>query len=105
MVLVCRSAASVNFDLDFIQLSSTDSWLDLEQLGYDIANNGTITVDCISELYHAGGQPLYVPSGGPLMVWPNANNRFYLLEHEGTNCLVDNSFSVSMWYRPRRVAL
>lgn len=105
LVLVCRSAASVNLDIDFIQLSSTDSWLDLEQLGYDIANNGTITVDCISDLYHAGGQPIYVPSGGPLMVWPNANNRFYLLEHEGTNCLVDNSFTVSMWYRPRRVAL
>lgn len=105
LVLKCRSAASVNFDLDFIQLSSTDSWLDLEQLGYDIANNGTITVDCISELYHAGGQPLYVPSGGPLLVWPNANNRFYLLEHEGTNCLVDNSFTVNMWYRPWRVAL
>lgn len=105
LVLKCRSASSVNFDVDFIQLTATDSWIDLEQLGFNIVNNGTITVDCISSLYHAGGQPIYVPSGGPLMVWPNANNRFYLLEHEGSNCLVDNSFSVSMWYRPRRVAL
>lgn len=105
LVLKCRSTASVFFDCDFIQLSATDSWIDLEQLGYDIANGGTITVDCISDSFHAGGQPLYVPSGGPLMVWPNANNRFYLLEHEGTNCLTDNSFTVSMWYRPWRVAL
>lgn len=105
LVLSCRSAASTNFDCDFIQLSSTDSWMDLDQLGYQIANNSSITVDCISELYHSGGLPLYVPSGGPLMVWPNASNRFYLLEYEQTNCLIDNSFSVSMWYRPRRMGL
>ena len=105
LVLNCRSAGNTTFSCDFIQLTSTDSWIDLDQLGYLIVNNGTITIDCINEIYHAAGVPLYVPSGGPLMVWPNVNNRFYLLEYEALNCLIANSFNVSMWYRPRRVGL
>lgn len=103
--LACRAPASVDFEVDFVQLSPTDSWLDLEQLGYDLANGAVITVDCMQDLYHTGGWPLYVPSGGPLMVKPGVSNRFFLLEHEANNMVITNAMTVNMWYRPRRVSL
>jgi hypothetical protein len=103
--LACRAPASVDFEVDFVQLSPTDSWMDLEQLGYDLANGAVITVDCPNEVYHTGGWPLFVPSGGPLLVKPGVSNRFFLLEHEANSMVVGNAMTVSMWYRPRRVVL
>lgn len=105
LLLSCRAPATVNFEVDFVQLSPTDSWLDLEQLGYSLANGATVTVDCMQDLYHTGGWPIYVPSGGPLMVRPGVSNRFFLLETEVGTMTIANAMTVSMWYRPRRVVL
>lgn len=106
LVLKLRATASTTIGLDFIQLTPTDSFCHLVQRGYDIANNGTITIDGSGEMVHAGGVTIYTPIGFPLFLFHGRLQRLLILENEGVAApAIANSFSVRAYVRPRRLTV
>lgn len=106
LILKLRATSSTTIGLDFIQLTPKDSLCHLVQRGYDIANNGVITVDGPGEMVHAGGATLYTPIGFPLFLFPGRLQRLLILENEGVVApAIANSFSVRAYVRPRRLTV
>lgn len=96
--------------LDFVQLTPTDSVRHLRMRGTPIANNDLVVDDGIEGAAYAssGGAyyPLASPRNEPLMVYPGQLQRILVLADEGSNAVnIARTFAVRMWYRPRRFAL
>jgi|688.fasta_scaffold11782_8 hypothetical protein len=100
-----RYNGTANFDVDFIQLTALDSYMQVNQLGNTIANNGEINIDCIGGVVYAGGNAIYSYRGGPLMLIPGRTNRLYILYNLDVTAPVDGSLSVRAYYRPRRLTV
>jgi hypothetical protein len=104
--------------LDVIQLTSLDSYRHLEMLGSGLpTNNGTAFVHDSIDLQTyllAGSVRVPVPTtfGGPLMIYPGYHNRIYILHQVNAGLTageddanISLSFSVRLYYRPRRVTV
>lgn len=109
LALKFRAATSVTVDLDFVQVTPLDSFRHLIQRGMQILNGDAIIDDGIEGITYSlesgVGHPIYSPRGQPLHVFPGQGNRIVVLHDEGTVAPIANSFSVQVWYRPRRLTI
>lgn len=109
LALKLYSSISQTVAIDYIQLTPTESYRKLVQTGQQIANNDSIVDDGIERQTYAleGGlaSPFYAPQGEPLMIFPGQTNRIYILHDTGMSSPLTNTFSVRLWYRPRRNSL
>lgn len=103
--LLVRATGSAQIDLDFMQLTPLDSYRYVVQRGNTIINSGTITDDNIEGLTHAGGDPIYSPKTGALMLFPNQLQRIIVLQDIGTSSTIANTFSVRAYIRERRLTV
>jgi len=111
--LTFRGAGQI--EVDIIQLTPLDSYRHLEMLGSGVpTNNGTAIVhDSIDlqtyQLASTTRTPLPTTFGGPLMIYPGYHNRIYILNQVNaggtTDANINLSFSVRLYYRPRRVTV
>jgi len=106
--LLLRCDTSATLELDYIQLTPTESLRHLLQRGYSIPNNDAVEDDGINGLAYAisGGvkYPLHVQMGSPVMVWPNATQRIYILfDSDSGASPVAATSTIRAYYRPRRV--
>ncbi len=110
LALAMRSTlASATVNLDYIQLTPTDSYRHLVMLGNQIANNDAVVDDGLEgQVYSLEGgahHNILSPRGAPLMVWPGLTQRIYILHDTGASAAIANTFSVAAWYRPRRLTI
>jgi hypothetical protein len=111
--LTFRGAGQI--EVDVIQLTALDSYRHLEILSSGVpTNNGTAVVhDGLDlqtyQLASTTRTPLPTTFGGPLMIQPGYNNRIYIIHQVnagGTgDANINLSFSVRLYYRPRRVTV
>lgn len=106
LYLKLRASASTTFELDFLQLTPTDSYIHCIQLGYSVPDDGIITIDSIDEAVHYAGNPIYTPIGLPLLLYPGRTQRIIVLIDKNTFTPdLDNTFLIQAYYRPRRSTL
>lgn len=106
LYLSMRSSASCTLDLDFIQLTPTDSYAQFTQLGLTIPNSGVITVDGIEGAIHAAGFPIYTSALPTVWLFPNKLQRLIFLHNETTGApSIANTLSVRAYVRPRRLTI
>jgi hypothetical protein len=103
--LVFRSAGAYAVTVESTQLTPTDSYQYVTQLGNNIANNGVITLDNIEENYHVGGQMIYSNKSGRLRVWPGQTQRILILQDEGSASTTTQTMSVRAYIRERRLTV
>lgn len=106
--ITAASIAAV--ELDFIQLTPTDSFRHLRLYGYPIANNDLVIDDGTAGLTYVSRSsafaPLAVPRGEPLMVYPGRDQRIYVLADESANAFnIARTWAVRLWYRQRRLTI
>lgn len=104
-----RAAGSVSVNIDYIQLTGTDSYKKIIQRGYDALNNDyVVNDDTEDQIYLIEGgtnRAIYTAQAGPLLVFPGVTQRIYILHDEGNASDIANTFSAQLWYRPRRLTI
>lgn len=109
LVLILRTAGSTNFNIDFFQLTPTDSFRRLYQRGYNAGANSYIIDDGIegytilqeSSIDYA----IYAVYDSPLTVFPNRTQKIIILHDEGSSSDIANTFAIRAYYRPRRLTV
>lgn len=107
LYLALRCDTSATLQLDYIQLTPTESLRHLYQRGYGVANNDFVEDDGIlGQAYALSGTnkyPIHIQLGKPVMVWPNTLQRIYFLFDSdfGASPVAATSV-VRLFYRPRR---
>lgn len=90
--------------LDFVMLMPTDSYRRLRQNAYSIPNGDSIEDDGIEGgTYWLSGSSRYPTlraSGAPLMVFPERDQRIYILADENAAWNAGRAITVRAWYRP-----
>ena len=106
LYLGMRTDSSGTLDLDFIQLTPTDSYAYITQLGYPIADDDFVTVDGIEGVVHSDGLPIYTSSQPTVWLFPNRQQRLIFLHNETTIAPdISNTMSVRAYVRPRRLTI
>jgi len=96
--------------LDYIQLTPTDSYRVLDMRPASIANGALIVdngYDDVAYVETGGARaPYVVPRGEPLLVWPGQLQRIYVLADQISSYPnITDTFTVRIWYRPRRLSI
>ena len=90
--------------LDFVMLMPTDSYRRLRQNAYSIPNGDSIEDDGIEGgTYWLSGSSRYPTvraSGAPLMVFPERDQRIYIMADENAAWNAGRAITVRAWYRP-----
>ena len=90
--------------LDFVMLMPTDSYRRLRQNAYSIPNGDSIEDDGIEGgTYWLSGSSRYPTvraSGAPLMVFPERDQRIYIMADENGAWTAGRAITVRAWYRP-----
>lgn len=106
LTLSMRAVGTAGIQIDYVQLTPTDSYATLTQLGYTIPNAGIITIDGIEGAIHSEGFPIYSAPMPTAFVFPNRLQRLIFLHDETTGPVsIDNTISVRAYYRPRRLTI
>jgi hypothetical protein len=113
MVFVLRglNASGGNLDVDYVQLSPTQSFRRLDVRVSPLASGAKLIDDGILDyLYTAaadgtGKGPNYVGSGPRPMLWPGRDQRLIFLQEDNTSAAVERRLTVYGYYRPRRLTL
>ena len=106
--LYYRAASSVTLQLDFLAFFPANTFRRLVLMGPQA--NGTQITDDQPEgrayvVNSSAETPAVATSGMPLLVWPNTLQRVYVLHGFGDlSADIAKTFSVKMWYRPRRAS-
>lgn len=101
-----RSSASCTFDIDFVQLTPTDSYAAITQLGDTVPNAGVITFDGIDGSLHADNVPIYTSSASTIWLYPNKLQRLIFLHDETSGTpTIANTFTVRVYARARRLTI
>lgn len=96
--------------LDYVQLLPSDPlcWRHVIQRGMLVLANDYIVdngIEGVTYLVEGGvAHPIYSPVGAPAHVWPNRDQRVYIL-HDGTGQTANWTLNVRAYYRPRRVTI
>lgn len=106
LAIKMRTASSNTMNIDFVQLTPLDSYVEIIQRGYSVADGETVTIDGIDGIVHAEGMPIYTSVGMPLLVFPGRTQRIIVL-HMLSNSTVPatNTLSIRAYYRPRRATV
>lgn len=111
LVLRVRSSASATIDVDYIQLTPTDSYRHLIQRATDTAAGATVVDDSIRNLAYwqddlANRYDVYAVDEAPLKIMPGFNNRIYILQDRSDgSSFIEDSFLVRVYYRAGRLAV
>lgn len=109
LVLKLRTTGTPSVSIDYFQLTPTDSFRKLYQLGYSAANNSYIIDDGIegyTVLQESSvDYPIYTVYDSPLIVFPNRIQKIIILHDEGSSSVIANTFSIRAYYRPRRLTI
>lgn len=104
LAITVRSASSGGGTLDFVMLMPTDSYRRLRQNAYSIPNGDAIEDDGIEGgAYWLSGSSRYPTvraSGAPLMVFPERDQRIYIMADENAAWNAGRAITVRAWYRP-----
>lgn len=111
MTLALAFTGSGLAEVDFVQLTAMDGYRVLRLLG-PCANNDAVVDDAAEGLsYVASGAtvlPYVVGVGTPLLLQPGVIQRLLVLAEDGGSpnpMGIDNSWSVRVWHRPRRLTV
>lgn len=98
-------------EVDFVQLTALDGYRALKMLG-PCGNNEAVVDDAAEEMAYvlSGSSVLpYVSAvGKPLLLWPGLTQRLIVLAETGGSpdpMTIDDSWTVRVWHRPRRLTL
>lgn len=114
LVLTAQSTTTTqDLDVDFLMLMPTDGWRQLVYIGYGAAQNKRIMDDGIAgDLYQDAGDGSgkignISGYGRPIQLYPGKNQRLYfgLHTYQADLQYIDESISVKLYYRPRRLSL
>ena len=104
LAITVRSASSGGGTLDFVMLMPTDSYRRLRQNAYSIPNGDAIEDDGIEGgAYWLSGSSRYPTvraSGAPLAVFPERDQRIYIMADENAGWNAGRAITVRAWYRP-----
>lgn len=104
LAITVRAAASGGGTLDFVMLMPTDSYRRLRQNAYTIPNGEAIEDDGVEGgTYWLSGSnryPTLRSSGAPLMVFPERDQRIYIMADENGAWTAGRAITVRAWYRP-----
>lgn len=104
LAITVRSAASGGGTLDFVMLMPTDSYRRLRQNAYTIPNGDAIEDDGIEGgAYWLSGSSRYPTvraSGAPLAVFPERDQRIYIMADENAAWNAGRAITARAWYRP-----
>lgn len=104
LAITVRAAASGGGTLDFVMLMPTDSYRRLRQNAYTIPNGDSIEDDGVEGgTYWLSGSSRYPTlrsSGAPLMVFPERDQRIYIMADENGAWTAGRAITVRAWYRP-----
>lgn len=109
-IWMVKDTGSTTCAIDYIALLPTDAGRYIYVAGGAFTLNSVFVIDDIEGVTYAehGGvaTPTLMPSGGPLLVFPGATNRFVIVTHAGSaTSPVDaatHAYTGRMYYRPRR---
>lgn len=108
LALTWRGTANPVY-LDVLQLSPLDSYRSIYAATPSIANNAAIVFDGIEGMTYSvtssARAPIANAYNAPLMLQPNTLQRIYVLHETGTGAQIGNTFSVQVYYRPRRLVV
>ena len=101
-----RSSTTTAVDTDFFALFPANTYRRLV-VSASCSNGGKITDDPVSGrawLDNGSGEiPAVAPQGMPLTVWPGVLQRVYFLWYQANMAEpITQTFTVKLWYRPRR---
>lgn len=112
LALLFRSAASVLVEIDFYQPLPADNMRHLTMFKLGIAPNEVIVDDGMTGRMYvqttAGQQlPVVGGKGRPIMLWPNTgySHRIYVMQEQNGQMPIQDTFSVRVYYRPRRLTI
>jgi len=104
LAITVRSASSGGGTLDFVMLMPTDSYRRLRQNAYTIPNGDSIEDDGIEGgAYWLSGSSRYPTvraSGAPLAVFPERDQRIYIMADENAAWNAGRAITARAWYRP-----
>ncbi len=91
--------------IDFVQLMPTDSFRRFQQVNYSTANGASVEVDDIEgvayQIVSGAKNPIVRVSGGlPLCVFPERDQRLYILFDEDAGFTAGRQMTIQAWYRP-----
>jgi len=101
----------VPYTFDFFELLASDNWMYIEQAGYYIELNDEVTYDGELDrvyVYDPGDNiaaGIYTKFGGPVVVRPGLDQRFYFHHLILDSAPLGTAFAVKIYYRPRRLSL
>lgn len=97
---------AVTLDLDFVQLTSTDSYRVIEYVGPSVVANALLVDNGYDNLsYHEASSvksPFLNPRGDTLSLMPGKAQRIRVLFDEQTTYTAGRTLAVRAWTRPRR---
>lgn len=105
LVLKVRATGSGQVNIDFIQLTSLDSYQYVIQRGLNISNDGVITFDGIEGIIHSNGQTIYSNRVGPLYVFPGKTQRIYILYDTSSGSVIAHTAEIQAYIRERRLTI
>ena len=105
LAITGRYTGSGNGTIDFVQVMPTDSFRRFQQVNYSAANGDAVEVDDIEGVAYringANKNPIVRVSGGlPLCVFPERDQRLYILFDEDAGFTAGRQMTVRAWYRP-----
>ena len=102
-----RSSSSTTISFDFIQLTPLDSYAKISQLGNQLANNETITIDPIEQaIYASDAGPIYASSQPWAYLYPNQLQRIiFLVDDDLGTPDVDDTMEIRVYARSRRLTI
>lgn len=110
--LQLRGAGSSSVTIDFLQLTPLDGFRRLESRGLAYDNGDSLVDDGIDEAVYgedagtALRHPLVIGSGDQLMLWPGVAQRMMVLHDLSSGgAPIDLTFSLRVWWRPRRLTV
>ncbi|MGL4651479.1 MAG: hypothetical protein ACRC1H_18885, partial [Caldilineaceae bacterium] len=104
------ATGTYNLDLDYAALLPTDAWRAGITPGMVWSNGNVLVVDEIEGTAYATASSVRYPyltvSGTPLMLTPGVTQRLVQLEAPSTGTgAINHTFSVKLYYRPRRATI
>jgi hypothetical protein len=106
--LYYRTTGAVSVQLDYFALFPAVAFRRLAIIG-SVANGAKIIDDPIEDRAYLSASSVETPAvvrrSTPVQVWPNMLQRIYFAWGlQNTTSLIDQTFTVKAWYRPRRVS-
>lgn len=105
-----NTSGTATVGLDFVQLLPSEPlcWRQVIQRGMTVNNNSYLVddgIEGVAYLYESSAaNPIYSPVGAPAHVWPNRDQRVYIL-HDGIGQTANWTLNVRAYYRPLRVTI